>query len=106
MNELNPNPEDMKLGCLLRETRATPPLAPRFQQDVWRRIEDTGEPDAGAPAWLERLAGWALRPKLAFATVVVLVLAGSVLGARHGAHSARQDAQARYVASVVPELLR
>lgn len=106
MNEPNLDPENAKLGRLLRETRVTPPLALRFQQDVWRRIENAEEGAAASPAWLDRVAGWVLRPKLAFAAVTVLVLAGAVLGAREGAQSAMQDAQARYVASVVPDLLR
>ena len=106
MNEPNLNPDDTKLSRLLRDSRESPPLAPRFQQDVWRRIEDGEEREAGGPAWLERLAEWVLRPKLAFAAVVALVLAGAWLGASNGAHAARQNAQSRYVASVVPDLLR
>jgi len=105
MNESNLNPDDAKLGRLLRESRATPALAPRFQQEVWRRIEDA-EAGAAGSTWLDRVAGWVLRPKFAFAAVIVLVLAGAALGAREGVESARRNAQARYVGSVVPDLLR
>jgi hypothetical protein len=97
--------EDPKLSALLRESRATSALPPRFQQNVWRRIEDAEAP-AKSESWLDSLAALILRPRLALATLAVLVFAGGLLGAYDGSQTARHDAQARYVASVVPSSLR
>jgi len=97
--------EDAKLQELLRGSRATPPLPPRFQEYVWRRIGDAEAPARPAP-WLDALVNWVLRPRLAFASVAVLMLVGILLGTRGGAQAARHDAQARYIASVAPGSLR
>lgn len=108
MNKLNPENSDAKLSALLRESRVAPALPPRFQEGVWRRIEDaeTAARPVGNVVWLQVLAGWVLRPKLAFATAAALVLAGVLLGARDGMETARHDAQARYLAAVAPNALR
>jgi hypothetical protein len=108
MNEPNLNPEDARLSALLRQSRAAPSLPPRFQEGVWRRIEDGEVPvrSAGAAGRLDTLAAWVLRPRLAFATIAMVILAGTLLGAREGAQAARQDAQARYLAAVAPNPLR
>lgn len=108
MNEANPNPDDAKLRARLHESRPTPPLPARFQEGVWRRIEEAEAPakSAGTVAWLDALVAWVLRPKLAFATVAALMLAGILLGAHDGTQVARQDAQARYLAAVAPNPLR
>ncbi len=101
----NPNPEAAKLGALLREVRVSPGLPPRFQQNVWRRIEDAESP-VKPTSWIDALAAFALRPRLAFAATAALVLVGVLLGAIEGAQAARHDAQARYIASVAPNSLR
>jgi hypothetical protein len=107
MNKDQLNPEDEKLGRLLRESRTAPPLPPRFQDNVWRRIEGAKSPRAlKSPAWLEVLAVWVLRPRLALAGVTALILAGAFLGARDGTQLARRDAQAHYLAAVAPNSLR
>ena len=108
MSEPNLEAENVKLGALLRESRAMPPLPPRFQEGVWRRIENAEMP-ARATArggWLDRLAAAALRPRLALATVVVVILAGAWLGAHEAAQAAHRDAQSRYLAAVAPNSLR
>jgi hypothetical protein len=99
------NPDDIKLSTLLREGRVSPPLPPRFQENVWRRIENAEAP-AKSGSWLELLAALVLRPRFACATVAALVLLGVLLGAHQGAQLAKQDAQARYVAMVAPNPLR
>jgi len=106
MNKVCPNPEDAKLSGLLRESRTTPSLPPRFQEAVWRRIEtaDAGEATSGI-TWLEALMNRMLRPKFAFATVAALVLMGAFLGVREGTQTARHDAQARYLAAVAQGVL-
>ena len=104
----NQNFDDVKLSALLREARVSPSLPPRFQENVWRRIEHTEAPDpaAGRIAWLDTLAALVLRPRFAYATVATLMLAGILLGTHQGAQAAKQDAQARYVALVAPNSLR
>jgi hypothetical protein len=99
------NPEDTKLSALLRQSRVSPPLPPRFQENVWRRIEDAQAP-AKPASWLDAFATLVLRPRFAYATVAALLLAGALLGAHQGAQIAKQDAQARYVAMVAPNSLR
>jgi len=99
------NSEDIKLQELLRGNRSAPAMPPRFQQKVWRRIEDADAP-AASGSWLDALAGLILRPRFAFATAAVLLIAGGVLGTHEGSLAARHDAQARYVAYVAPNPLR
>ena len=106
MNKVNPEPDDVKLTALLRRSRSSPSLPPRFQEGVWRRIEESETPAPARVGWLDAIVSWALRPKFALATAVVLVAAGSLVGAREGNQAAHQDAQSRYVASVAPNSLR
>jgi hypothetical protein len=98
------NPEDIKLQELLRESRPAPSLPPRFQENVWRRIEDAEAP-MKSESWIEALASLILRPRLAFAAIALLAVAGILLGALEGAQTAKRDAQARYVAYVAPNSL-
>jgi hypothetical protein len=95
---------DDKLSGLLRESRLSPSLPPRFQENVWRRIEDAETP-VKSESWLDALAALILRPKFAFATVAVLLFAGIFLGTLDGSQAARHDAQTRYLASVAPDSL-
>lgn len=92
----------------MREARATPSLPPRFQENVWRRIDDAARRDlpVGDGNWLNALAGWMLRPWRALAVAAVLVLAGVGLGWQQGEHLAQHEAQARYLAAVAPNSLR
>ncbi len=98
-------PEDTKLSALLRQSRVSPVVPPRFQENVWRRIENAPAP-AKSGSWLDAFAGLLLRPRFAYAAVAALMLAGALLGAHQGAQMAKQDAQARYVAMVAPNPLR
>ena len=108
MNQENTDPADAKLSTLLRASRTAPALPPRFQEGVWRRIEDADAPaqSTGGMAWLDALAALVLRPRLALATATVLMVAGALLGGREGSQMAKQDAQARYLAAVAPHSLR
>ena len=105
MKKENSHPDDVKLGALLHTARISPSLPPRFQQNVWRRIENAEAP-VQSESRIEALVSWILRPRLAFASVTILMLAGILLGAQQGAKAARQDAQARYIASVSPHATR
>jgi hypothetical protein len=108
MKKENSNPADGKLGTLLRESRVSPSLPPRFQENVWRRIEDAEAPARSGESisWLEALVALMFRPRFAYAALAALMLAGISLGAYSGAQSARHEAEARYVASVAPNPLR
>jgi hypothetical protein len=106
MNEENVNPEDPRLSALLRQSRSKPSLPPRFQEGVWRRIEDSETSPAATPGRLDFLAAWILRPRFAVATAVVLILGGTLIGVDQGRQAAHQDAQSRYVATVAPNSLR
>lgn len=107
MNKPNLNPDDTRLAELLRASRAAPPLPPRFQENVWRRIENTEANEISAAAnWLDALASLILKPRLAFAIAAVLLLAGVGLGWNKGESMARDEAQTRYLASVAPKALR
>ena len=99
------NADDPKLSAVLRESRLSPELPPRFQQNVWRRIE-TAEAPVKSESWLDSLAALVLRPKLAFATIAVLLVAGIGFGTLDGSQADRHDAQARYIAAVAPNSLR
>jgi hypothetical protein len=101
----NMNPSDTKFREVLRAARPSPSLPPRFQENVWRRIEEAEAPVKSA-SWLDAVAALVLRPRFAYATVATLLLAGVLLGTYSGAQTARQDAQARYVAMVAPNPLR
>lgn len=96
------NIEDSKLSGWLRESRPTPALPPRFQENVWRRIEAATAPEKSGN-WLDALAALILRPRLAFAGVALLLLTGTLLGAQSGVQTARHAAQMRYVAAVAHE---
>lgn len=108
MNEPNPNPDDARLRALLREARETASLPARFQEGVWRKIElaeghARNSMDAG---WLDALAAWVLSPRWALGFAALLILGGILLGVQAGTEAARADAQARYLATVAPDLLR
>jgi len=90
------NSNDDKLSGLLRESRLSPMLPPRFQENLWRRIEDAEAPVKSEP-WLDPLAALILRPRFEFATAAVLLFAGITLGALDGSQVARHDAQTRYL---------
>lgn len=108
MNQEKINPDDARLGTLLRASRATPALPPRFQEGVWRRIEEADVPNRSTRGltWLDALAALVLRPRFALATATVLIIAGATFGVREGNQLAHQDAQARYLAAVAPNSLR
>jgi hypothetical protein len=111
---MNPDPgstrgsaeaSDTKFREVLRAARTSPSLPPRFQENVWRRIEDAEAP-VKSVSWLDAFAALVLRPRFAYATVTTLVLAGVLLGTYQGAQTARQNEQALYVALVAPDSLR
>ena len=101
MKENNIGPEDVPVSALLRESGVSPGLPPRFQQNVWRRIEDAEAP-AKPASWLDALVNFILRPRFAVAAAAVLLLAGISAGTLEGRQLARHDAQMNYLAAVAP----
>jgi len=99
------NAEDTQLQTLLRSHRPSPSLPPRFQQNVWRRIEDAEEP-AAAETWVDALAALILRPRFALAAATVFLMAGILAGTMEGRQHARHDAQMNYLTSVAPHSAR
>ena len=95
------NTEDVQLQNLLRSNRPMPPLPPRFQQGVWRRIENAEAP-VKAASWLDALTNLVLRPRFALAAAAVMLLAGVFAGTWEGRDLARHEAQMNYFASVAP----
>jgi hypothetical protein len=107
MNHMNQNHDENRLDALLRESRPAPSLHPRFQEGVWRRIESAAENrSVDRFSWLEALLQRVLRPRLALATVAVLILFGALLGVREGVESAHHADQARYVGAVAHSVMR
>jgi len=105
MNEKKNLPDDAALTALLRPARVSPDLPPGFQQNVWRRIEDS---EAAVPttSWLDAMAALILRPRFAAAAAAVLLLAGILAGTANGRQLARHEAEMNYVASVAPAFAR
>ena len=108
MNKEDTNHDDAKLRALLNSARVSPPLPPRFQENVWRRIEaaELSAKSTESVPWLDALVALILRPRFAAAAVAVLMLGGILLGAHNGAQTAQRDAKASYLASVAPLPLR
>jgi hypothetical protein len=105
MKEKNNLPDDVQISALLRQVRVSPGLPPRFQQNVWRRIEDAEAP-VKTETWLDALAAVLLRPRFALAAAAVLLVSGILAGTFDGRQLARHDAELSYVASVAPHVLR
>ncbi len=97
-----PDP-DPALRSLLRETLPAPALPPRFAESVWQRIERAEAPALQpSHSWLDLLASLVLRPRLALATIAVIMVAGSFLGFVSAGDEARDAARASYAATVSP----
>ena len=102
-NQMQPS-DDGRLPTLLRESRPAPPLPPRFQESVWRRIERAQAPGENVSwaAWLDRAAAWLLRPRLALAGVAAMLLVGISIGVVQGGSLAHDLAKQQYLAAVSP----
>lgn len=100
MNPHQADDHNGRLTAALRAARPAPRLPPRFQENVWRRIERP-EQDAVALTWMEVLAGFLLRPRFALATVTAVIALGVLFGSLTGVALARENAQQRYLAAVV-----
>ncbi len=104
----NETPEESRgLGRVMRAWRVETPLPPRFQQEVWRRIERAESQTQ--PSFWGWLAGLLevhlLRPQFALSYVAALVVLGVAAGALMAQATTRRvnaDLGARYVQSLDP----
>ncbi len=100
--------DERTLDGWLREWRvAGAPLPPRFQADVWRRIEAAeGRARAGVGNRLLTLLNESLpRPRVAFAYLAALLVAGAAAGsltAQRQAGHWTSELSERYVQSIDP----
>jgi hypothetical protein len=110
MKDNRPARDDEKLRALLLEGRpAAPPLPPRFQQSVWRRIEHAeaaAVPTPSSFAWLRCWAERLLLPRFALASLALLLVAGGLTGYVTSGDRVKQQAQERYLSAVAPSILR
>jgi hypothetical protein len=102
MKPENPIPSDQGLRQALHQWKVESSLPPRFQEQVWRRIE-RAEVQVQVPAWMllwQRLTAALARPTPAISYVAVLLFAGLLAGywqARVTRAQAEEQMGARYV---------
>jgi hypothetical protein len=107
MKPESPIQSDENLRQVLHQWQVEAQLPPRFQEEVWRRIERSEAP-AQVPAWLllwQRLTAALARPSLAVSYVTLLLLTGLLAGywqARVTRAQADEAMGARYVQLVAP----
>ncbi len=109
MNTKPTNESDPVLSALLREWNLSDPLPPRFQEQVWKRIEragprpvSTGSPWSLLTEWVNAMLP---RPALALACATGLLLVGGAAGwaqARHEAAHVGEELEALYLRVVDP----
>jgi hypothetical protein len=100
-------PYDDALRAVLKQWRVETPLPPRFQEEVWRRIERQAAhtPALALGRWLDQLRVWVNRPAFAAGWATLLLIAGVAAGtwhAREVTHRWDRQLAQRYVASVNP----
>lgn len=106
---MNPESENREsLRHLMREWTVNDPLPPRFQEGVWRRIQQS-ETSPSRPAAWERVQAWLaavrIRPAFALVYVSVLLVAGMAGGYWQALERTAQldrELGRRYVQSVDP----
>jgi hypothetical protein len=103
------NEDDAPLRAVLREWKESTPLPPRFQEQVWRRIERSEAPAVATLSVSSVLMNWIAtmlpRPALAAAYMAVLLAIGATAGwtqARQETARVSDELGARYVRSVDP----
>lgn len=101
--------DDAPLDALLQEWKVKPSLPPRFNEQVWRRIERAETAPAPSVSLATVFANWIAtmlpRPALATAYVTVLLAIGASVGwsqARQETARVSSDLSARYAQAVDP----
>lgn len=105
MKQYKTHEDDAKLSKLLHEWKVDASLPPRFQEQVWRRIEHAESTPSLWDSFTRWMASAFARPTLAVAYVAVLLLLGVTTGLLQ-AHDKSAQAEARwrtaYVQSIDP----
>lgn len=103
---MNMKDNQAELQRALQEWRVSTPLPPRFQEQVWKRIERAEAPGVSlAEALRAWMAAWFARPAIAVACATVVVAAGLALGFKQANDKAAKwdrQLETRYVQSVDP----
>ena len=103
---MNMKDNQTELEQALQEWRVTTPLPPRFQEQVWKRIERLEVPGVSLAEVLRAwVASTFARPAIAFAYVTLLIAAGLALGFKQANDKAAKwdrQLEARYVQSIDP----
>jgi hypothetical protein len=107
MKTTGPSENDESLRKALRAWRVTTPLPPRFQEQVWRRIERTATQcdDSVWTMFVNRLAEAMARPVPALAYVTALLMISLTIGywqARERTAQWDKDFAQRYLQAVDP----
>lgn len=102
MSEDFTDTSDLRLRQLLRASYPAPPLPPGFRESVWRRVELAETNRELTASWLEGVAAWILRPRLALASGIILLVLGASLGLKDGSALTHQSMQERYLTAVSP----
>ncbi|HEV2319891.1 MAG TPA: hypothetical protein VGV18_09085 [Verrucomicrobiae bacterium] len=106
MNSNGPFEDDKSLRKILSEWHVNAALPPRFQEQVWKRIEDAEmrAPNLWTMIWVRTVAIFN-RPAFAVAYLAMVLLIGAIAGHQQGqskTEQVRSDMQARYVQMVDP----
>lgn len=103
-----PEPDEVRLSALLRESRTEPALPAGFRNAVWRRIGIAEARRERSPlaAWLDHATAWLLRPRRALAGGAALLLLGVSIGVVQGGHAAHDLAMQQYLTAVSPPVTR
>jgi hypothetical protein len=107
MNTIQPKEDDEKLSKLLREWKVEISLPPRFQEQVWRRVE-RADVHSDVNLWMaftRWVEGTFARPALAVSYVAVLLFVGLTTGylqAQDKSAQAESQWRTAYVQSVDP----
>lgn len=105
----NSNENDLQLRALLREWKPEASLPPRFQEQVWRRIERAETAPVPSVSLATVFANWLTnllpRPALAGAYLAVLLIIGASAGwsqARQETARVTSELSTRYAQAVDP----
>jgi hypothetical protein len=100
--------QDPHLSSVLRSWRHEVPASPRFNAEVWARIEATREAAQTMPTFLSSRLGipvryfrWAL-PLAVSLTLAIAAVAGAGVGALKTSHSLNDRMTAAYVRTIDP----
>lgn len=109
MKTANSNTNTPRLRALLKEWKQEASLPPRFQEQVWRRIERAEAAPVPSVSLATVFANWLTnllpRPALATAYVAALLVIGASVGwsqARQETARVRGELSARYAQAVDP----